>query len=850
MKLKKPTFDFKSADKKKIPAVCILTVLLLVAVCFATFDKDTRQEHIASESDASVTLSADDSSLTQSWQANSKNITGIQLLTDSMQNNNLQGKLHLSIMDNEEATTSVVETETDLSAVNEDGSLLIAIPEIKLDLGKRYYFQFSLVDYAEDTRLAIAIDSNYGGLTFAGREVPGAVSAAVLYQSAGNLAWLLKIILLFTGITCFLMIAFRRDFGECLALSVGIVFVYVYVWGVFGQLEVGVNSLYVLGMLIVISTPFLAWYKGVKWQEIISPGMLAFWGLFLVYFILDRNVLTGKVDDLNHWQLCVRDMWYFDSYPFHKGSTLFFMRYMPGFATMEYLFIYLYGAFREGIILLACHTIGFAMMSVLLSKIPWRQSHKMIPLTVLIAGLPLLVYESHYGILYVDAYLGMIGAYILICYFTEEYSWFNVLRITFASIVLIMTKEMGLAIAGTMYLIIFIDLLIKNRKWKELLKAKSVRVYFGSGCIALFSFVSWQIYIRVAEKLMGESNSFNHISELFAASGEKWNQAVERTILLASSAETNAVRSAIAQTVNAKLDVADATPLETIYEMLHWLLREKLFICGSYAELTLVVILICAALGIAGLYRKYKIPMTQLIISLLIGTGCYTAFLVLCYIFLFQEASAIPAARRYMGSYLLVYLITIIGVLIVRANQTEEKENWKQPFIWIVAIFVLMAVPDNHDYYSTEENFGQYFTTWKNHQIIGEVFRSFADKEEKVYYVEYTDSELVPQYNYLTFANAVVPNLTQGLASGWKPVVSMDAAYNNYKVQYSVDEWEQLLAEQYSYVYVSFADDYFIENYGRLFSDVSQIENGAIFQVVPVDEQHITLQKIAKKDLN
>ena len=849
MKLKKPTFDFSKADKKKIPIACILTVLLLLAVCFASFSKDIKQEHIASQSDSVITLNAGQPVLTQSWQANSKNVTGIQLITDNAQNQNLQGKLHLGIKKNIEEDY-MVETEAELSAIAEDGSLLLNIPETKLDLGQRYYFELSIVDYAEDTQLAIAIDSNYGGLTVAKEDVPGALSAAVLYQSAGNLAWLLKIILLFTGITCLIMIGFRRDFAESLALSFGVVFVYVYLWGVFGQLEFGVNSLYVIGMLIAISVPFLAWYKGRKWQEIISPGMLAFWGLFLVYFILDRNVLTGKVDDLNHWQLCVRDMWYFDSYPFHKGSTLIAMRYTPGFATIEYLFLYLYGAFREGIILLGCHMTGFAMMSVLLSKIPWRQFHKVIPLTVLIAGLPLLVYESHYGILYVDAYLGMIGAYILICYFTEEYSLFNVLRVTFASILLIMTKEMGLAIAGTIYLIIFIDLILKNRKWKELIKAKATKAYFFSGCLALFSFVSWQIYIRVAEKMMGESNSFNHISDLFAASGEKVGPAVERTILLASSADTNAVRNAIAQTVNVNLEVSNATPLETIYEMIHWILREKLFICGSYAELTLVTILLCAALGIAGLYRKYKIPMTQLIVSLLIGTGFYTAFLVLCYIFLFDEASAIPAARRYMGSYLLVYMITIIGVLIVKANQTEEKGNWKQPFIWIVAVFVIMAVPDNHRYYSTEENFGQYFTTWKNRQVVGEVFRSFADQEEKVYYVEYTDSELVPQYNYLVFANAVVPNLTQGFGKGWKPVVDMNAEYNNYKVQYSVDEWEQLLAEQYSYVYVSFADDYFVENYGSLFSDVSQIENGAIFKVVHLDEQNVTLQKIAKKDLN
>lgn len=133
--------------------------------------------------------------------------------------------------------------------------------------------------------------------------------------------------------------------------------------------------------------------------------------------------------------------------------------------------------------------------------------------------------------------------------------------------------------------------------------------------------------------------------------------------------------------------------------------------------------------------------------------------------------------------------------------------------------------------------------------VYREVFRSFADKEEKIYYVEYSNSSLIPQYNYLTFFNAVVPNLTQGLTSGWKPIVSSDSPYYNYTEQYTVKEWEELLARQYTYVYLRYVDDYFVENYGSLFENEEEVVSGAIFKVNSADEG-VSLQRIAFKDLN
>ena len=845
--------DFK-LNKKEAIFAGVLTFVILVVVCFASFYQSTGQEYIASYDDTVVKLQAGQAEMIQSWQANSKNISGFILQTDADQNTELTGKLRLCLKELADEEEFLCEGEVELSEITENGEYRFSLPKTKLELGRRYYFQIELLEGTQNTSIAVLSNSNYGGLLIDKQEYGGAIAGIVQYRFSGNIVWLVRIFLLFSGITILLMILFDRGFGEIFAITFGVIFVYLYLFGIFEQLEFGVRSLYVIGMLFAVVDPLFAVYKGKKLTELINPGMIAFWGLFFLYFILDRNVVAGKADDLNHWQLAVRDMWYFDSYPFHPGSTLYVLRYTPAFASLEYLFVYLYGSYREGIILLCCHTIGFAMLSVLYTNVGWKQCHKVLPLTALIAGFPLLIYQSHYGILYVDAYLGIIGAYMLICYFTAEHNFFNVFRITVGSVLLIMTKEMGLAIAATVYLIIFIDIMIKNKylilnkNIKDLLKNKCIKEYFLSGVLSLFSFITWEIYIVVVGGKYGLSGgTATNILKLFGI--VKANTARTEEILLASLGNAGVAQKAAESVIDSPNVIANATAKETIIEMIRWLFQRREFWDRSYLEATFIVILLCGALGIAGLYQKLKIPMKQIIISLLVGTGLYTTFLVICYIFLFKEATAIPAARRYMGSYLLLFLITIPGIMIVKANILEKKGNWKQPFVWVISLFIVLCVPKNNPYYTTEENFGSYFTTWKYHQTIGEVFRSFADKDEKIYYVEYSNGDLIPQYNYLTFFNAVVPNLTQGMTGGWKPVVSYDSPYNNYVVRFTVEEWEQLLADRYTYVYLRYVDDYFVESYGSLFEDEEQIVSGSIFKVNVTDD-NVSLHRIAFKNLN
>lgn len=142
----------------------VLTLVIFAAVCFASFHKSTGQEYIASNYDTLMQLQAGQEEMVQSWQANSRNITGFILQTDREQNIELTGRLRLRLKEQQDEENFLCEGEIDLSEISENGEYRFSLPKVKLELGRRYYFQIELLDGAQNTSVAVLSNSNYGGL--------------------------------------------------------------------------------------------------------------------------------------------------------------------------------------------------------------------------------------------------------------------------------------------------------------------------------------------------------------------------------------------------------------------------------------------------------------------------------------------------------------------------------------------------------------------------------------------------------------------------------------------------------------------------------------------------------------
>lgn len=799
----------------------VVAILFMFIVCILW--KTNTEVPIASSSNDVVCLS-NNNSISQSWEAYSKNVTGICLNIDTKGCKNLRGKLTVSFSDKRSGQT-IVEKEINLSDIANKDKYFAKWKYTEITLGQRYYITCSISDAGTDTVLALRTNHDYSGLYINGAAGTGALSASFVSSKRSFPAWIGLIILLFSGIALFISLFTNRTFEETLPLAFVFVFCWLFIWGIFDHLVYGINSLVFIGMICSALLPYILTVKKYRVWDFVTPAFFAFWGIFITYVFLDRNVVAGRTDDLNHWETCIRDMWYYNSFPFHKESFVTFSRYTPGMAIIEYLFVYLYGSFREGIIMVACHMTGFVFLSALFTHVRWKQFHKVIPITMIVLAIPLIVYQYHYGILHVDAYLGIVGAYMLICYFTEDLNFFNLLRIMAASLFLSMIKETGIAIAGIAYLIIIFDVMRK----KKALMHNTILTALSS----MSAIIIWQIYMAVKGFENGLTLFLNMVSSKLG-------------MLIIAQASNN--QNLITQSANGNVSPEKYNLTEIIKATISFYFSGSFFCERTYIEIILFLLLPCAAFSIIGYYQRINVPLKSIVLYLFAGTIVYSIFMDICYWALFNDGTPIPAARRYFGSFLLLTIIVIIGVSVI--NYNENANNNKQQFlIWIAGIMLIMFIPSSNPYYANENNFPEYFRIWKQDQEVGEVFRSFADKNEKCYFISYKDSTIAPKYNYLTFYNAIAPVKAQGINSPWKPITEYHECYNTFAEIETKEEFAQnLINGGYNYIYLHDIDDYFIDKYGTLFKNENEITNGGIYKIEKKNGS-IVLTKIAEKDL-
>lgn len=803
-------------------------MVFLLAVLFAYFDTSVSENPLCSYHEESLLIGPSQKvdELSQTFEANTKNLTGIELFTDPGQNRDLTGQMQIEVLDDSKVLAAAT---IPLSEFGEAEQVKIPLSKIHLELGRRYSISLKLLETDEETTLALKYNANYAGMTRywdgqaqypdenSGNGSAGALGITLLYRHTSNPAFLAKIAIIFGAAAAIFALWSGRPLIDGIALSTGAVFLLLYLSGIFGFLLPGVWLIQAAACVLFVCLPYLLQIKGVKLKDFITPGAIFYLLVLAAYFLFDRNMVTGKVDDLNQWQTCVRDLWYSDQYPFHQGSFLAFPRYTPGMGTLEYFILYLYGSFREGVILFACHSIGFAYLSILYSRITWKEWHKCIPVSALVIAFPLLIYQSHFGILYVDAYLGIAAGYLFVLYFTAAKSGYKTAAILLGTFFLSMIKEVGFAMAGIFYLCVLLDLWHHDakKKWKRLWSLPQTRQYLICAVLTILLFASWEGYCSVK----GGASTFSAIEE-----------SVETTDGGVASDENDTSLSDDGILRNED-GTAVVTPKIVLRAMAKFMVTDQAYLDFSYVGILALISAICMLLYWSGLFRKLQLRMRAVLLCGVFGSLLYTVMMMACYLFLFREASPIPAARRYMGTYLLTFLVAVIGVITVSANDSV-RVHWKQQLTWLLGIAVMLSVPRNHPFVGGDASIGSYAPTWEDHQSVGEVFRSFADKDEKIFYISYEDSKLVPQYDYLVFFNAVAPNLTQGLYGGWKPVEQeSDLKEEGYRLVVTCKEYEKLLSEEYSYVYIQTAGSYFREHYSALFQDESEIKDGGIYRV-------------------
>ena len=475
----------------------------------------------------------------------------------------------------------------------------------------------------------------------------------------------------------------------------------------------GVRVLFVLGWCCG-----LIWLWTIRrnssdvWNELFNPALIFFFvGLFLIFFPL-QPYLMRHTDDIHHWGLAVKCMSIYHSLP-GIDSRLTYAEYPPGVPLFHY-YISTFTNFREGTLLFSHNLMLLAGTVVLMYRIPWKYFYILflIPFFAFVLQ-NLFMHGPRY--LMVDTTLAVFLGASLYLYSSSALTAVpfpqRLIPLISSSAALVLTKHVGLIFALILCSVVFADELVA-------LSSKFIR--------------------RNREPSVGDKNhskrSFRRtilpLIVLFASPfviSESWNSRCERCPFpqkdlsrpgIAQNTErafrqiVNEVppaewpRALFDRSVRERWSNAFENALPEKRVPIVALFREAVFrqeLNGfdyissregrnlTTFSMTVALLALTALLLFSPSLREFRIRYIVTNLVLLVGAGGYLFFMLLVYLFAFDEISAIRLAsfQRYVGCYFHGWLLSLLGMTSLCFKCTEPRWNMKRLAILAVSVLLL-----------------------------------------------------------------------------------------------------------------------------------------------------------------
>ena len=805
-----------------------IIIILGILFCFLKIDSCLTTP-IVSNPDSQISFSTEQKILEQTWQPQVKKIAGIKIPYTVMGDFGTTVELKIYSDDYEELLTSAVSEQQ--FTEDETGVLEFEFSPVKVIPGERYRIQIEYLKCSSLGGLLIPSGSNYGGCTIDGVEYNEAVAFDVIFVKNSRLFWLLAVFFPLLSFSMLFMVAFGRKWEETVGISLIIEVFCLYVFGLLGQLSAGVTVLYILSAIALLSAMYLFGKKRMSVKDLVSPGLFVYGVLFVVIFINCRGSWLADRDEYVHWGLAVKDMFYYDSFAKHFNTTVALPRYLPFSTLAEYLFVRANGLFSQELLYIAYQTVLLSTL-IITCKAAKEKLRYVIPALVIMILTPVIFFGDVYNSIYVDPMLAVFVAYVLICYFSEEMSLFNLLRIAGGLFALATTKDMGMVIAGLLTMVMLGD--------RVALQIRQRKLEVGKLCLpcvlavwVLVSFFSWQIYMSIPVTApVVESPTQEEEME----SVQEAEQIAFADTASASGITVSGIRELLTGQAEEYKYQAIKNYLVTMFDgdMIHLGNIEL-----SYIDIQIVLLVVVGLLGYLKFWKEKKEKIYSFAIFICLSGLIYCAVLEIMYLFAFGslEALYLSSYRRYLGSWMAGAVMAMLCLIILQASendQNEKQSGWVLTMLLAAGIIVCFPmhflVEKNMDTEVTENMVYGY-------DGIAEVFRSVSKRGEKVYFVCNNSNG----YSYYIFKNAVCPMLVS--ESGWD-IYESEEAYgeqlqkmedNEEKMAglgqiLPIEEWGNRL-RGYQYVVVFHPNDVFAENYGALFDEPETIDDGTIYRV-------------------
>ncbi|MCM1087476.1 MAG: hypothetical protein NC419_04920 [Muribaculaceae bacterium] len=824
---------------KFVKKYSLFIVIFLAAVLCIIMQNRSLPTPIVSHPDSQIRFSTEQSVLEQTWQPHVKKIASVHIPYTG--DANFDSTMELTIYSDDYSSLLIQTSGQWTFREKEPGTMDFDLGKLKVTPGERYRIQLRYENNSARGALLLPSGSNYSGCSIDGKPCGEAAAFELVLVKNSRLFWLFAVFFPFLSFSLLLMTAWNRKWEDCVGLSmIGTVFI-LYVSGLFEKLSVGMALIYILSVASLLCAAYFYQKKGMRTKDLLSPALFLFGGLFLLILINCSNVWYARVDEYAQWGMAAKDMFYYNSFAKHVNTTVAIPRYLPFTALIEYFFTYANGLFTQELVYVAYQTMLLGV-SIVVCGFAFQKWRYCIPAAAVMIGIPIIFYSDVYNCIYVDSLLAVLTAYVLICYFSEEMTCFNLLRILGGLFALTTTKDMGMVIAGLLTIVMMADRLYRAlRQKKPVLKGLILPASFA--VFVLAAFFSWQIYMSIPAKVVVVEPSQTAQTQNAEGTGtdEVKSTVQEKKLGFQSTASASGI------TLDGILGLLrhedGGYRYQTIKNFLIAIFDEESYLFGSigisYVDMYILMLGLIGGLSLLGFWKERRDSMLSFGVFTFCAGMCYAAVLGLTYLFAFPQGEALIliSHQRYLASFLGGVVMALAGLIVRQAAQTE-KDN-KSASLAAAAILsagIVICTPmsnfiiKNMDFKLSEDYVYGY-------EDIAEVLRSFSAKGEKIYFV---CNESGGDSGWI-FKNTACPLVGYGTQSN---LYATEEAYlkqvdiwtqNEEEIReigtiLSCEDWEKSLLKC-QYVFILHPNDVFRESYESLFEEPETVGDGTFYRV-------------------
>lgn len=804
---------------------------------------------VVSIPDTQVSFSTEDGILEQTWQPVIKKIAGIELPYQA--ENDFSCDAQLKIYSDDYSQVIAEETKEAVSfKAGQAGTLSFTFRKTSVIPGERYHIQISLINPSAKGVLKISSGSNYGGCTIAGQEIGQAAAITVTFLKYSKLFWLTAVLFPLLTLSLLAMVITGRKWEETVALSLFTEGIILYVFGLLEHLQLGLFILYLLSVICLISAIFIYNRKKLCLDDLLSPGLWIYLVLFGIILVTCNGDWIAIRDELRHWEIAARDMFYYNSFAKHINTTVILPRYLPLAALIEYVFEFMNGMFSEDILFIAYQTMLLSALIVISKLLQKSGGIKFVVLTIVtMVCIPVIFFHNIASCIMVDSLLAAVFAYILICYFTDRLNPFNIVRIGSAIVVLVLIKDVGLIYAAMVSIVIFGDILFTQIRLKHL-DVKQFLFPVAGAVLAVAIFFSWQFYLSIpVDEATTNQNSeialqeSNQKASVINDENEENNESFDTAI-----SASGITLSGIGNVLTGK---GEEYQYQVTYNFVQELFEGSTFSFGaisfSFMDLLAIISFGVILLGYLGFWKEEKKRMYGIAVLFIASSLCLCFFLQITYWFTFgmYEALDLTSVSRYLAPYICAVMIAVFYMICERVQllpSTARKENC---LIGVLAFILVISMPVTDLARESKDKEGNATeNVVYGHSDLAEILRSVAKRGEKVYFV-CSNSGGLSEY---VFRNTVCPIISEH--EYWNIVSTQEIAEeacreyggDGFGVEVlSVEKWKDKLSDC-QYVVIFHADELFRQSYGEVFGE-TEIVDGSVYRVLN-ESGDVALSKI------